>query len=257
MKLTDEQIGRAAFTAAIAGTVLAPIHALSRFATADGKEDLQSGVVRAWAEPAAERLSPLLDWAGVDTVYVTYGKLWAPIFLAAVLCAFAVRRRRTPTGGERWGWRLTLIGVVGMTVGVTGSYWTPLLDEFFVMTIPFLLTAMVGATTLGITCCAAASAHARQRSCSPFGSADDRAQQRHRRGRRHAADGVGVRHRRLVAGHSAPRQRTSRLASTSEPHSVQVTADAADDWPRQRRCRHLPLRSRRAVPTAGTSAVRR
>jgi hypothetical protein len=151
MKLTDQQIGRAAFSAAVAGTVLAPIHALSRFATADGKEDLESGLVRAWAEPAAERLSPLLDWAGVDTVYVTYGKLWAPIFLAAVLCAFTVRRRRDPAGGEKWGWRLTLIGMAGMTVGVTGSYWTPLLEEFFAITIPFMLTAMIGATTLGIS----------------------------------------------------------------------------------------------------------
>jgi hypothetical protein len=151
MKLTDQQIGRAALTAAVVGTVLAPIHALSRFATTEGMEDLDSGMTRAWAEPAAERLSPLLDWAGVDTVYVTYGKLWTPIFLAAVLCAFAVRRRRTPTGGEKWGWRLMLTGMVGMTVGVTGSYWTPLLDEFFVVTIPFMLTAMIGATTLGIS----------------------------------------------------------------------------------------------------------
>jgi hypothetical protein len=151
MKLTDQQIGRAAFSAAVAGTVLAPIHALSRFATADGRGDLESGVVRAWAEPAAERLSPLLDWAGVDTVYTTYGKLWAPIMLVAVLCAFAVRRRRTPVGAERWGWRLILIGMIAMTVGVTGSYWTPMLDEFFVMTIPFVLTAMIGATVLGIS----------------------------------------------------------------------------------------------------------
>lgn len=150
MQLTDHQIGRAAFAAAVAGTVLAPIHALSRFATAEGKSDLDSGVVRAWAEPAAERLRPLLDWAGVDTVYTSYGRLWTPIFLAALLCAFAVRRRRTPTGGERWGWRLTLTGLVGMTVGVTGSYWTPLLSEFFAVTVPFMLIAMIGATTLGI-----------------------------------------------------------------------------------------------------------
>ncbi len=58
---------------------------------------------------------------GVDTVYVTYGKLWTPILLAAVLCAFAVRRRRTPTGGEKWVWRLTLTGMVGITVGVTAA----------------------------------------------------------------------------------------------------------------------------------------
>lgn len=151
MRLTDSQIGKAAFTAAVAGTVLAPIHALSRFATVEGKEDLESGIVRAWAEPTADTLRPLLDWAGVDTVYTTYGKLWTPIFLAALLCAFAVRRRRTPTGAEKWGWRLTLTGLVGMTVGVTGSYWTPLLDEFFMVAVPFMLIAMIGATTLGIS----------------------------------------------------------------------------------------------------------
>lgn len=150
MKVTDREIGRAAFTAAVAGTALAPIHALARYATADGKEDLESGVVRAWAEPAAERLRPLLDWAGPDTVYTTYGKLWAPILAAALLCAFAVRRRRTPSGGEKWGWRLALTGLVGMAVGVTGTYWTPLMDEFFVMTLPFALIAMIGSTVLGV-----------------------------------------------------------------------------------------------------------
>jgi hypothetical protein len=149
MKLTDQQVGRAAFVAAVAGTLLAPIHALSRFATAEGKEDLESGAVRAWAEPAAEALSPLLDWAGVDTVYTSYGKLWTPILLAALRCAFAVRRRRTPNGGEKWGWRLALTGLVGMTVGVTGSYWTPLLEEFFAVTVPFMLIAMMGSTILG------------------------------------------------------------------------------------------------------------
>ena len=151
MMLSDQQVGRAALTAAVAGTVLAPIAALSRFATAEGKEDLESGVVRAWAEPAAEVLSPLLDWAGADTVYTTYGKLWTPIFLAGLLCAFVVRRRRDPGRVETWGWRLTLTGLTGMTLGVTGSYWTPLLDEFFVVTIPFMLIGVIGATTVGIS----------------------------------------------------------------------------------------------------------
>lgn len=151
MNVTDQQLGRAGFAAAVAGTVLAPIHALSRFATADGKEDLESGVVRSWAEPAADTFAPLLDWASVNTVYTAYGKLWTPIFVAAALCAFAVRRRRNAVGGEKWGWRLTLTGIVGLTVGVTGSYWTPLLDEFFAVTMPFMLIAMIGATTLGIS----------------------------------------------------------------------------------------------------------
>lgn len=149
MKLDDQQTGRAAVAAAVAGTVLAPIAALARFATADGKEDLESGAVRAWAEPAADALAPLLEWGSADTVYVTYGKLWTPILLAALLCAFRVRARRSATGAEKWGWRLTLIGLAGLTAGVTGSYWTPLLDEFFALAMPFLLVALIGGIVLG------------------------------------------------------------------------------------------------------------
>ncbi len=151
MRLTDGQTGRIALYAAAAATVLAPIHALSRFATEDGKEDLSSGVVRAWAEPAADRLSPLLDWASPDTVYTTYGKLWAPLFLATLLGALAVRDRREPIRGERWGWRIHLVGLAGVTVGVTGSYWTPWLDEFFVLTLPSLLIALIGGLVLGVS----------------------------------------------------------------------------------------------------------
>lgn len=151
MKLDDRRIGRAAVAAAVLGTALAPVAALARFRTEDGKEDLESGAVRAWAEPAAETLAPLLEWGSADTVYLTYGKLWAPILLAALLCAFRVRSRRVPVGAEAWGWRLTLIGLTGLTVGVTGSYWTPLLDEFFVATMPFLLVALLGGIVLGAT----------------------------------------------------------------------------------------------------------
>jgi hypothetical protein len=151
MRLTDHQTGRAALVAAAAATVLAPIHALSRFATEEGRSDLESGVVRAWAEPAADGLSPLLDWASADTVYTTWGKLWAPVFLAALLCALAVRRGRDPQGAEKWGWRIHLVGLAGVTVGVTGSYWTPLLDEFFLVSLPFLLVAVVGGIVLGVS----------------------------------------------------------------------------------------------------------
>lgn len=150
MKLDDYQIGRAALVAAAAGTVLAPLSALARFATEDGKSDLESDVVRAWAEPARDALEPLLDWGSADTVYTTYGKVWTPILLAALLCAVAVFRRRTPTGAEKWGWRMTLVGLVGMTIGVTGSYWTPALDEFFLFALPFMLIAMTGGIVLGI-----------------------------------------------------------------------------------------------------------
>jgi hypothetical protein len=142
--------GRAAFAAACIGTVLAPVHALARFATADGAQDLDSAVTRAWAEPAARTLRPLLAWAEPDTVYLTYGKVWPPLLAAVTVFAFVVRRDRTPTGVERWGWWIALPGYVLATASVLGDYWTPWIDESFAfLGIPGMLVSLVGSAVLG------------------------------------------------------------------------------------------------------------
>jgi hypothetical protein len=142
--------GRAALVAACAGTVLGPLHALARFATHDGKGDLSSPVVRAWAEPAARTLRPLLDWGSPDTVYLTYGKVWLPILLVATACAFVVRGSRTPTGVERVGWWIALTGYSLATASVLGDYWTPWIDQSFVILgIPGLFTSVIGSGVLG------------------------------------------------------------------------------------------------------------
>jgi hypothetical protein len=143
--------GYLALVAASAGTILAPIHALSRFATADGAADLDSAVVRAWAIPAARLLRPLLDWSDPMTVYTTYGRVWLPILLAATACAFAIRRQRHPVGLERWGWRLALPGYVLATASIVGDYWTPWMDTSFAyLGIPGTLISVAGSTVLGI-----------------------------------------------------------------------------------------------------------
>jgi hypothetical protein len=143
--------GYLALAGAYAGTILAPIHALSRFATPDGAEDLESSVVRAWAVPAAERLRPLLDWSDPMTVYTTYGRVWLPILLAATACAFAIRRHRDPVGLERWGWRLALPGYVLATASIVGDYWTPWMETSFAyLGIPGMLLSVAGSTLLGV-----------------------------------------------------------------------------------------------------------
>jgi hypothetical protein len=144
-------VGMAAWIGAWVGLVLAPIHALSRYATADGAGDLQSSVVRAWAEPAARQLAPLLSWSDVDTVYVTYGRLWLPLLLAATACAVAVRRGRRPRGVERWGWRIALAGYAIATLSVVGDYYTPWMDQSFLFVgIPGTVTSVLGSTVLGV-----------------------------------------------------------------------------------------------------------
>lgn len=155
MQFSDSSVrtvGRVAWFAAWAGTLLAPIHALARFATEDGKEDLESGAVRAWAEPAADLLRPLLDWSDPQTVYVTYGKAWFFIIGAATLAAFAVRQGRGEGhGAEKWGWRIALPAAALATLSVLGDYWTPWLDQSFLfLGIPAVLLSLIGNTTLGI-----------------------------------------------------------------------------------------------------------
>lgn len=115
-------VGMAAWVGAWAGSVLAPIHALSRFATVAGTSDLESPVVRAWAEPAARLLRPLLSWSHADTVYTAYGRVWFPLILVAALGALVVRLGRDPRGAERWGWWITLFGYVVATLSTVGDY---------------------------------------------------------------------------------------------------------------------------------------
>jgi hypothetical protein len=145
------------------GLVVGQLHALARFETADGREDLELPLVAAWAEPAADAVRPLLDWGSPDLVYVTYGKVWFPVFLAFTLCAVVVRRRRDPVGVERWAWRVALTGYVIACLAVLLTYWTQwtgrldglgleatLFEASWLVTLPGLLLTMLGSTLLGV-----------------------------------------------------------------------------------------------------------
>ena len=130
--------------------VLAPLHALARFATPDGQEDLDSGVVRIWAEPSAHALRPLLDWADADTVYRTYGKGWAVLIAATIVSAVLVRNSRRSGRLERLGWRLTLPGLTLMALGLFGFFWIGLDIAYVVLGLPGFLLAVIGSLVLGI-----------------------------------------------------------------------------------------------------------
>ena len=140
------------------GLVGGQLHALARHNTADGKEDLELPLTAAWSDPAREALSPLLDWANPDVVYLTYGKVWFPVFVAFTLAAFVVHSRRAPYGFEKWAWRIALTGYVWACAAVFGDYWLqwgahaaePLLTITFVAGLPALLLTVVGSSLLGI-----------------------------------------------------------------------------------------------------------
>jgi len=161
---TQRRIGRFAWVMAWVGLVVGQLHALSRFATEDGKEDLELPLTAAWAEPAADLLQPLLGWADPDIVYITYGKIWFPVFLAYTLCALVVYRRRQPIRFEKWAWRFAITAYALSCVAVFLDYWTQWTGNYngegiegtlftlaWFVTVPSLLMALLGSTTLGIT----------------------------------------------------------------------------------------------------------
>lgn len=155
---TQRTVGRLAWVMAWVGLVVGQLHALSRFATADGKEDLELSWTAYWAEPAADLLSPLLGWGDADLVYVTYGKIWFPVFLAFTVAAYVVFRRRRPTGFEKWVWRVTLTGYALACAATFLDYWTQwtgeynvLFDVGWIVTVPGLFLTMLGSTVLGVT----------------------------------------------------------------------------------------------------------
>lgn len=149
--------GRLACVMAWVALPVGQLHALARYRTTDGRADLELPLTAAWAEPADRLLSPLLDWASADVVYLTYGKAWLPIFVAFTLCAFAVRARRQPTGVERWAWRVALTGYVLACLSVAAEYWTQwgavderLLETVFLAAVPAMLLTMLGSSFLGV-----------------------------------------------------------------------------------------------------------
>jgi len=157
-ELRDRRIGRVAWVMAWVGLVVGQFHAMARHNTADGKSDLDSWTTRVWSDPGRKLFAPLLDWASPDAVYLTYGKIWFPVFAAFTACAFVLYQRRRPRGFEKFAWRFALLAYTWACVAVLVTYWTQwthttsLLDLAFLwLDIPGVLLTMIGSTMLGIT----------------------------------------------------------------------------------------------------------
>ena len=161
----DRQIGRFAWVMAWVGLVVGQLHALARFRTDEGKEDIaEYQWTAAWAEPADDLLSPLLDWGSAGAVYVHYGKIWLPVFAAFTLCAMVVYRRRRPVGFEKWAWLAAITVYVAACVGVFLDYWTQWTGDYegsgieatlFTIgtgvTFPAFVAMLLTTTVLGVT----------------------------------------------------------------------------------------------------------
>jgi hypothetical protein len=153
-------IGLYAAVAAVIAVLLSPLLALSYFATEDGRDELETGTVAAWAEPGRELAGGLLTWGSPDRVYATYWQLFALLVPAMFLCAHAAHSRRSPRGRtERWGWRFALTGYALEKVGFLAVFvalfvadvQSRVIDVLFLgFGIPGLLISAIGSTVLGI-----------------------------------------------------------------------------------------------------------
>jgi hypothetical protein len=158
---TTRAAGLYAAVAAAAAVLLSPLLALSYFATSEGADELGTGTVSAWADPARDLVGSLLTWASADRVYATYVQAFAVLFPAVLLCALAVHRRRPAARSrlERWGWLIALFGYALASVGlgaafvvlIAGSVAGDALNVVFLaLMLPGMLFSVLGSTVLGI-----------------------------------------------------------------------------------------------------------
>jgi hypothetical protein len=138
-----------AWVMAVAGTVVGQLHALARFVAHPG-DLVESPLTRAWAVPATEALQALLDWSDPWTVYLTYGKIWTPVSLAFTAAAYLVYRRRRAEGVERRLWQVTLAAYAVLILSVFGDYFTPWMEQMFIVGIGAMLVIGFVGIALGI-----------------------------------------------------------------------------------------------------------
>ncbi|MGI8949673.1 MAG: hypothetical protein ACR2FV_17190 [Ornithinimicrobium sp.] len=147
--VTARRISRFAWIMATVGTVVGQVHALAR-AQSHPQDFEEAPLAGAWGEPAIRALGPLLDWSDPWTVYVTYGKIWTPVCVAFLAAAYLVYRRRRPQGAERRLFQTALVAYAVMTLSVFGDYFTPWMDQMFILGIGAFLVIGFGGIPLGI-----------------------------------------------------------------------------------------------------------
>jgi hypothetical protein len=154
-------IGLYAVAAALASLFITPLLGLAYFATEHGREELETGSISAWAEPARDAAGSLLTFAGPDRVYSTYLQAFAVFFPAVLLTALLVRSRWASQSRRpgRWAWRVALGGYALLATGVTsiglvliaGNPSSPVVDPLFMgLLFPGILFSTTGSTALGI-----------------------------------------------------------------------------------------------------------
>lgn len=116
------------------------------------------GTVPPWEPAFSNTFNPLFTFAASEAVYATYGKLYFFVFLGFLFGLTGLRARRGARAGrlERWGFRLSFVGLLLNLFGNVPDYWigedTVFEDVGFVAgTALGLLVLTVGSSLLGVS----------------------------------------------------------------------------------------------------------
>ena len=149
--------GLAAMIGSVVGILFFPLYALAYFAIPDGANS-----AKPWAQVVRPLVEPLLTFAPPQVVYHTYGKLYLVLFLGFLAGTLGLHTRQRATDISRasrlegWGYRITLVALVLLTLGAIGDhwvgpYWPALIDVAYLgLAIPGVLLLMIGTPFFGI-----------------------------------------------------------------------------------------------------------
>ncbi|MDT7539025.1 MAG: hypothetical protein QOI82_2610 [Actinomycetota bacterium] len=149
--MDNTSLARVAYLAPLPAIVLEPITASAYFRTKDGASSADPAWIHAWTTPLQHALPGLFTWASANTVYYTYGKVFA-VAVVGMLCALVAVRRTDPRldGRFRWAWPAGLVTYCLLLLGVLGEYWSPWHDVAFVaLSLPAMLGLFIVSPFLG------------------------------------------------------------------------------------------------------------
>ena len=103
-----------------------------------------------WFNSLQPILQPLLHFGSPTAVYNTYGRIFDLVYLLLLPPALALHLLQRPVDSkaEKWGFLLTVIGLVATFIGVAGDYWAD--GVTFFLELLGLLILCAGSTLYGI-----------------------------------------------------------------------------------------------------------
>lgn len=147
--LTSQRLGLASVIGGALGFPVALLLGASYLATSEGAEEPP---IVAWDEAFREAVPAAFDFAGPDGVYLTYGRFTPLVFLGFLAGLWGLHRFQASP--EARAERTTFFALFGLqalfTLGVTVAYFTPFLDQAFILMILSLLLSLIAYVVYGV-----------------------------------------------------------------------------------------------------------